>query len=51
MFSKNSVGSSDRAIIVGSGPSALNFVAPRGVPIIAINGAIDWINRASYFSP
>lgn len=49
MFSKNPAGSSDRAIIVGSGPSALNFVAPRGVPIIAVNGAIDWINRASYF--
>ena len=27
----------------------MNFVAPRGVPIIAVNGAIDWIDRASYF--
>lgn len=42
-------GSGDRVIIVASGPSAAGFVAPRGVPIIAVNGAIDWISRASYF--
>lgn len=51
MFPKNKFRGSDRVIIVGSGPSAANFVAPRGVPIIAVNGAIDWLNRASYFSP
>lgn len=50
MFPKNKFRGSDRVIIVGSGPSAANFVAPRGVPIIAVNGAIDWLNRASYFS-
>lgn len=49
MFPKNKFRGSDRVIIVGSGPSAANFVAPRGVPIIAVNGAIDWLNRASYF--
>ncbi|EAT1308212.1 norphogenetic protein [Salmonella enterica] len=49
MFPANKSGSGNRAIIVGSGPSAMNFVAPRGVPIIAVNGAIDWLNRASYF--
>ncbi|EDV9685773.1 norphogenetic protein, partial [Salmonella enterica subsp. enterica serovar Javiana] len=42
MFPANKSGSGDRAIIVGSGPSAMNFVAPRGVPIIAVNGAVDW---------
>lgn len=42
-------GSGDRVIIVASGPSAAGFVAPRGVPIIAVNGAIDWLSRASYF--
>jgi hypothetical protein len=49
MFSTNKPEYGDRVIIVGSGPSALNFVAPRGVPIIAVNGAIDWLNRASFF--
>ena len=49
MFSTNKPEHGDRVIIVGSGPSALNFVAPRGVPIIAVNGAIDWLNRASFF--
>ncbi|EDJ7306042.1 norphogenetic protein [Salmonella enterica] len=49
MFPANKSGSGDRAIIVGSGPSAMNFVAPRGVPIIAVNGAVDWLNRVSYF--
>ncbi|ECZ5819429.1 norphogenetic protein [Salmonella enterica] len=39
----------DRVIIVASGPSAAGFVPPRGVPIIAVNGAIDWLSRASYF--
>ncbi|WP_241522221.1 hypothetical protein [Chimaeribacter californicus] len=36
-------------IIVASGPSAEKFVPPRGVPIIAVNGAIDWLSRATYF--
>ena len=42
-------GEGDRVIIVASGPSAERFVPPRGVPVIAVNGAIDWISRASYF--
>lgn len=42
-------GSGTRCIIVASGPSAKDFVAPRGIPIIAINGAINVVDRASYF--
>lgn len=42
-------GEGDRVIIVASGPSAESFVPPRGVPVIAVNGAIDCISRASYF--
>lgn len=38
-----------RCIIVASGPSALGFHAPRGVPTIAVNGAIDWLDRATFF--
>lgn len=36
-------------IIVASGPSARGFVPPDDVPIIAVNGAIDWISRADYW--
>lgn len=39
----------DCCIIVASGPSALNFKVPDGIPVIAVNGAIDWVDRASYF--
>jgi hypothetical protein len=39
----------NRAIIVGSGPSAEKFVPPDNVDIIAVNGAIDWLTRADYF--
>ncbi|HHA1396931.1 hypothetical protein [Enterobacter soli] len=49
MFPTKKPGSGDRVIIVASGPSAERFVPPRGVPVIAVNGAIDWISRASYF--
>lgn len=36
-------------IIVADGPSAKHFVPPDGVPVIAVNGAIDWISRADHF--
>jgi hypothetical protein len=49
MLSFKKPGGGDRVIIVASGPSADKFVPPRGVPVIAVNGAIDWISRASYF--
>ena len=42
-------GTGTRAIIVASGPSVAGFTPPRGVPIIAVNTAIDWVDRASYF--
>lgn len=42
-------GKGTRVIIVGSGPSVKNFKVPRGIPTIAINGAVDWIERASFF--
>ncbi|WP_147200819.1 hypothetical protein [Pantoea sp. CCBC3-3-1] len=42
-------GEGDRVIIVASGPSAEGFLPPRGVPVIAVNGAIDCLSRASYF--
>ncbi|CAI3796020.1 hypothetical protein [Rheinheimera sp. MM224] len=35
-------------IIVASGPSASGFVAPAHIPVIAVNGAIEWLNRADY---
>lgn len=35
-------------IIVASGPSARGFAPPENIPIIAVNGAIDWIERADY---
>ena len=35
-------------IIVGNGPSAKGFTPPDGVPVIAVNGAIDWINRSEH---
>lgn len=38
-----------RAIIVASGPSAVGFVPPENIPIIAVNGAIEWVSRADYF--
>ena len=40
---------SDRAVIVASGPSAAGFVPPAGVVVIAVNGAIDWLQRADYW--
>ena len=36
-------------IIVGSGKSALGFKPDVYTPIIAVNGAIDWIERANYW--
>lgn len=38
-----------RVVIVASGPSARGFVAPRDVPVIAVNGVVSWINRADYW--
>lgn len=38
-----------KAIIVASGPSARGFKAPPNVPIIAVNGAIEWLDRADYW--
>jgi len=49
MFPIKKSGKGDRCIIVGSGPTSAGFKAPSGVPIIAVNGAIEWINRASYW--
>ncbi|QCR38795.1 hypothetical protein [Nissabacter sp. SGAir0207] len=49
MFPTKKPGEGDRVIIVASGPSARGFLPPRDVPVIAVNGAIDWIARASYF--
>lgn len=37
------------AIIVASGLSAKGFTPPKGITIIAVNGAIDWLARADYF--
>lgn len=36
-------------IIVASGPSARGFTPPDGIPIIAVNGVIEWISRADYW--
>lgn len=38
-----------RAVIVASGPSARGFVPPHDVDVIAVNGAIDWLQRADYW--
>lgn len=38
-----------RVVIVASGPSATGFKPPRGVTVIAVNGAIDWLPRADHF--
>jgi hypothetical protein len=38
-----------RVAIVASGPSARGIQIPGGVTIIAVNGAIDWLDRADYW--
>ena len=38
-----------RCVIVASGPSAKGFVPPAGVTVIAVNGAIEWLERADYW--
>lgn len=38
-----------RAVIVASGPSAAGFVPPDDVTVIAVNGAISWLERADYW--
>lgn len=35
--------------IVASGPSAKGLTLPFGFCVIAVNGAINWLNRADYF--
>lgn len=35
--------------IVASGPSARGFKAPEGVTVVAVNGAIEWLDRADYW--
>jgi hypothetical protein len=37
------------AVIVASGPSARGFKPPKGLTVIAVNGAIDWLTHADYF--
>lgn len=49
MLQKRNAGQDARAIIVGSGPSALGFRPPDDVAIFAVNGAIEWLPRADYF--
>lgn len=39
----------ERVAIVASGPSARGFKAPPGVTVIAVNGAIEWVDRADYW--
>lgn len=39
----------ERVAIVASGPSARGFEAPPGVTVIAVNGAIEWVDRADYW--
>jgi hypothetical protein len=39
----------DRIAIVASGPSARGFIAPEGVTVIAVNGAIEWLGQADYW--
>lgn len=36
-------------IIVASGPSAKDFSPPPDIPVIVVNGVIDWIDRADYW--
>lgn len=36
-------------IIVASGPSAAGFLPPPKIPVIAVNGVIQWIARADYW--
>lgn len=38
-----------RCVIVASGPSAEGFTPPDDLPVIAVNGAIDWLPRADYW--
>ena len=38
-----------RCIIVGDGPSAVGFVPPAGVTVIAVKRTIEWLPRADYW--
>lgn len=39
----------DTVIIVANGPSAKGFKAPPDVPVIAVNSAVQWLNRWDWF--
>ena len=39
----------DRACIVASGPSARGFKPPEGCAVIAVNGAISWLQRVTHW--
>lgn len=38
-----------KAIIVGSGPSAMGFQSPEGVLVIGVNGTAEWLERMDYW--
>lgn len=38
-----------RVIIVADGPSARGFIPPVKIPVIAVNGAIEWLPRADFW--
>lgn len=38
-----------KCIIVADGQSSHGFKAPKGVTVIAVNGVIEWIDRADYW--
>lgn len=46
---ENRLPTHSRAIIVASGPSAMDFVPPPDITIIAVNSAIEWLPRADHF--
>lgn len=39
----------DRLLIIASGPSGAGLVIPDGLPVMAVNGAIDGLPRADYW--
>lgn len=40
----------DRVIVVGTGPSLVNFAAPDGVKVIAVNDAVNYIKANYWFT-
>ncbi|HBP8874090.1 TPA: norphogenetic protein [Escherichia coli] len=49
MLPENETGNRHRAVIVGTGPTALGFQPPEDLTVIAVNGAVEWLPRADYF--